>query len=115
VTFRLGDDEEVYARHYSSPPLPMSAAEAVGFIRERSDPRGYEVMIPRRIQAKEIVRISVLPKATGWRYSPTAKNAGLMLCDCWICSPRGEVKAGRYRRMIAARMKTTGLASRQAD
>ena len=74
VTFRIRDDELVYARHFSTPPQPMTAASASGLIRAAEDARGYEIMVLRRVQPREIVRIQILPRATGWRYWPAAKG-----------------------------------------
>lgn len=102
VTFRVDDDEPAYGRHFSSAPLALTAAAAAGMVRAQPDPRGYEIMLPRRIAAAEIVRIRTLPAAIGWRYWPEAKNQPLRLCDCPMCMPRGEVKARRYRTRVAA-------------
>lgn len=100
VTFVIDDDEKVYVRHFSGEPWPSRAAEAIGVLRAQEDPRGLEILVPRRIEAREIVGTRILPKAVGWRYWPGAKNASRFPCDCPSCSPRGEVKARRYRERI---------------
>ncbi len=97
VTFKVSDDQPVFARHYRELPEAMSAAEATGIIHARSDPRGYEIVVLRSIDAREIVRVAVLPKGIGWRYFPEAKSSDRWPCDCPMCLPRGEVKARRYR------------------
>lgn len=107
ITFRVPDDEMVFARHYREQTRAMTAAEAAGYIRGRSDPRGYEVLLPRRINPGEIARISVLPKAIGWRYYPDAKGRSPWLCDCEFCTPRGEVNASRQRARLAERIHRT--------
>jgi hypothetical protein len=81
----------------------MTAAAAVGYIHGRSDPRGFEIMLPRRVNPNDIVRVRVLPKAIGWRYYPEAKGKA-WLCDCEVCVPRGEVKASRQRVRVAERI-----------
>jgi len=111
VTFEIGDDEPVFAGHYNSSRVPMTAAEAAGLILAADDPRGYEVVVPRRIEAREIVRIAELPRAIGWRYAPTIKNKPMWLCDCPVCLPRGEVKAARYRDRVRAEMRRRGRPS----
>src|SRR5215813_9311896 len=68
-----------------------------GYIRSRQDPRGYEIMLPRRVTPKEIVRVRVLPKAIGWRYYPEAKGKAPWMCNCELCAARGEVNASRQR------------------
>ncbi len=108
-TFRVDDGEPVYVRHFSNEALLSTAAEAVGLVRAAPDPRGYEIMLPRRIEASEIVRWRVLPKAIGWRYWPAAKNLPMRLCDCPCCLPRGEVRAQRYRERVRERMLAAGL------
>lgn len=100
ITFRLDDDEPVFARHYLDQPVAMTAAEAVGLALRLQDPRGIEVLVPRRIEAREIVRVAALPRAIGWRYYPAAKSANRYPCDCPACLPRGEVKARRYRERV---------------
>lgn len=100
VTFRIPDDEQVFAHRYNAEPQLLTAAEAVAAIRAMEDPRGGQIVIPRRIDAGEIVRIRPLPRAFGWRYFPDVKAADRRPCDCLMCAPRGEVKARRYRDRI---------------
>jgi hypothetical protein len=91
----------------------MTAAAAVGYIHGRSDPRGFEIMLPRRVNPNDIVRVRVLPKAIGWRYYPEAKGKAPWPCDCEVCVPRGEVKASRQRVRVAERIGR-GDAAREA-
>ncbi|MEZ5817975.1 MAG: hypothetical protein R3D44_12920 [Hyphomicrobiaceae bacterium] len=100
VRFVIDDDEVVYIRHYSGSPLRTTAAEAVGLVRATEDPRGLEILVPRRIEVREIVAVRTLAQAVGWRYAPTFKNADRFPCECPVCAPRGEVKARRYRDRI---------------
>jgi hypothetical protein len=83
----------------------MTAAEAVGYIRSRPDPRGYEIMLPRRVLPREIVRVRALPSAFGWRYFPEAKGKAPWMCDCVMCISRGEVNARRQRERVAERIR----------
>jgi len=100
VTFVINDDEKVYVRHFNGTPLKTTAAEAIGVLLAQEDACGFEIMVPRRIEAREIAGVRVLPQAVGWRYWPGAKNAGRFPCECPVCAPRGEVKARRYRERI---------------
>lgn len=111
VTFDIDGHEPIYARHYNCEPQPMTLDAAVGIFWNDPDPRGYEIMIPRRIRPGEIHRVTALPVAIGWRYFPTSKNKPLSLCDCPMCMPRGEVKAARYRARVQAEMRRRGLSS----
>lgn len=100
VTFVIRDDEPVYVRHYREELRRMSADAASGLIAAMPDPRGYEILVPRRIEAREIASVRTLPRAVGWRYSPEMKAAERFACDCPVCAPRGEVNARRYRERI---------------
>jgi hypothetical protein len=100
VRIRIPDDEPVLVGHFREARRTMSAAEAVGLVRNAESPLGYEIMIPRRIAPHEIVDAFVPRRAVGWRYYPEVKAARRYPCDCPVCMPRGEVKAARYRRRI---------------
>lgn len=113
-TVEIPNDEPVFVRHFSSAPHPATAAESVGIIRSTEDPRGYEIIIPRRIEPKEIANVRVLPRAIGWRYYPGAKNQPMKTCDCPCCMPRGEVKAARYRARVTDVMRKQGIVSTNA-
>ncbi len=104
VTVDVPDREPVYVAHYRNVPVLSSAAEAAGLIRSLADPRGYEIMVPRRIAPSEICRVRVLPRAIGWRYYPGARGRPMRLCDCPVCLPRSEVKARRYRDAVRSRL-----------
>jgi hypothetical protein len=112
ISFRVPDGETVYARHYREQRRAMSAAEAVAYIRGRPDPRGYEIMLTRRVDPGDIVRVRVLPKAIGWRYYPEAKGRPPWMCDCELCAPRGEVNASRQRARVAERILRADAARR---
>src|SRR5262245_55172705 len=51
VYFRVSDDEPVLVGHYRNAHSEMAAAEAARLIMEADDPRGYEVIVPRRIES----------------------------------------------------------------
>lgn len=104
-TFRVPDDDPAYVRHFSNPVVLSTASEAAGIVRSAADPRGYEILLPRRVEAAEIVRWRVLPRAIGWRYWPKAKNSPMRLCDCPCCVPRGEVRAKRYRERVREKLR----------
>ncbi len=100
VYFRIGDDEPVWVGHYGRVHQLMSAVEAAGEFMSSDSREGWEVIIPRRIDAKEIHRIRRLPQVLGWRYYPGAKRKA-PFCPCKFCT-RGEYGARKLRQ----RMKT---------
>lgn len=102
VDIAMADDQPVLVGHFGSEPQLATASRAAGLVRAAPDPRGYEILVPRRIEAREIVRIRNLTQGIGWRYFPDAKAADRRPCDCPVCVPSGEIKGQRYRSRIPA-------------
>jgi hypothetical protein len=98
VYFRIDDDEPVWVGHYGQAHRRMTAAEAVREFMASVERQGWEVIIPRRIEAKEIRRIRLLPQVLGWRYYPEAKGKPPS-CVCSYCT-RGEYGARRLRKRL---------------
>jgi hypothetical protein len=96
VDFVVADDQLVRVGHFSAAHAPMTAAEASAVIMRAEDPRGYEVVIPRAIAAKEISGTRHVPQVVGWRYWPEAH--GNPPCPCEVCQ-RGTFGAARIRRV----------------
>jgi hypothetical protein len=122
VYFRIPDDELVEVGHYNSLPVRMSAAEAVAHmmaaeqrdptssragdeqskaVQKRrqmpSSPEGYEVIISRKIERSEIIRVMALPQVVGWRYRPGSN--GKPPCAC-ICCERGVYGIRKLERAV---------------
>ncbi len=95
VYFRISDDESVWVGHYNQAHRQMSAAEAAAEFMLAESREGWEVVIPRRVEAKEIHRVKTLPQVLGWRYFPEAKGKP-PFCACEYCT-RGEYGARRLR------------------
>jgi hypothetical protein len=100
IYFRVPDAERVWVGHYNQGHRWMTAAEAVAAFSAAEDARGWEVVIPRRIEAAEVHRVRVLPQVVGWRYSPGAKGKP-PFCTCKFCT-RGEYGARRLRERLGA-------------
>jgi hypothetical protein len=96
VQFRVADEHHVLVGKYNGEKLEMTAAEALGVILNLSDLMGLEVVIPRKITAREITRTYPAPRITGWRYHPNAKGKR-PFCHCKWCN-RGEIRASRIIR-----------------
>jgi hypothetical protein len=94
VYFRIPDDQLVLVGHYNQNHTELTSAEAVGVIFNAEQPEGFEVIIPRKIEAGEIHKINALPQVTGWRYYPAAK--GRKPCGCPFCT-KGDIKSKRIR------------------
>jgi len=101
VYFRIPDDERVWVGHYGQAHRWMSASEAVGTFMAAEDAYGWEVVIPRRIEASEIQKTRRLPQVVGWRFSPTAKGKP-PYCTCKYCIG-GDYGARRLRERLGAR------------
>jgi hypothetical protein len=96
IQFNISDEEPVLVGKYNGEKLEMTAAEAFGTILDHTDPMGLEVIIPRKISPKEITRMYLAPRITGWRYYPAAKGKP-PFCHCKWCN-RGEIRAQRLIR-----------------
>jgi hypothetical protein len=122
VYFRVPDDEMVEVGHFNSLHATMTAAEAVALMmqaeqrdpaaerqRDRaskavqrkrvlpSSPEGFEVIIPRKIDPSEIIRVKALPQVVGWRYRPGAN--GEPPCTC-ICCASGQYGVRKLLRAV---------------
>jgi hypothetical protein len=72
----------------------VTAARAVGIVRQHHDPMGLQVILPRPVSPKEIESVYRPPKVVGWRYYPAAH--GRSPCGCPYCQ-RGEPFGRRIR------------------
>src|SRR4030095_2134752 len=95
VYFRIPDEEAVWVGHYNQAHRRMSAAEAIAKFMVAENREGWEVIIPRRIAAKEIHRVKILPQTVGWKYFQGAKGKP-PFCSCEFCT-RGDYGARRLR------------------
>lgn len=100
VYFRTPDGERVWVGHYRQSHRWMTAAEAVAEFASATDAQGWEVVIPRRIDAHELHRVRRLPQVTGWRFSPTSKGKP-PFCTCRFCT-RGEYGSRRLRERLGS-------------
>lgn len=95
VYFRVPNDESVEFAKFNAPARRLPAAAAVGEIRKADDPRGFEIMLNRPVEAKEIHRIAPIRGVVGWRHKPDAN--GQRPCGCPGCIARGEPGGRRLR------------------
>ena len=65
VQFKISDRDCVLLGKYNGEKLEMTAAEAMGVVLNHTDPMGLEVVIPRKITAREITRTYAAPRTTG--------------------------------------------------
>ncbi len=101
IYFKLNINELVYAGKYNQAHRHIPLGEAIKEIMEMEDPLGYELIIDRKVEAKEITRIKTLPQNVGWRYFP-ASHSKKPLCDCPVCISPGTIKSKRLRNKIAS-------------
>lgn len=95
IYFRISDEETVWVGHYGQAHQEMTAAQAVEVMMNPENKEGYEVIIPRRIEAKEIHRCKAISQLVGWRYMPGSN--GKKPCGCSYCQ-RGNYGAKRLRK-----------------
>jgi hypothetical protein len=102
IHFRVPDGETVLVGHYRAAHAAMEAARAIGLIMAAPDARGYEVLIPRKIEPAEIHALRPISQIVGWRYYPEAH--GKRPCGCPVCVPRGSIKSRKLRDAFEATM-----------
>jgi hypothetical protein len=99
IYFRIPDDQMVWIGHYGQAHRLVTAAQAIAEFTSADDPLGWEVVIPRRIEAKEIHKIRRLPQVIGWRFYPKAK--GKLPCTCKYCSG-GDYGSAKMRKRLGS-------------
>ncbi len=76
MQFRLPDEERVLVGHFASDHRVVTAAEAVAaFMQASPNPRGMQVLLPRKVHPREITGTRAVPQFVGWRYSPIWRGA----------------------------------------
>ncbi|PYV66350.1 MAG: hypothetical protein DMG96_42655 [Acidobacteria bacterium] len=100
IYFRVPDEQPVWLGHYGQVHRLVSAAEAIAQFMTADDPLGWQVVIPRRIEAKEIHKIRRLPQVIGWRFSPKAKGKP-PFCTCKFCT-RGDFGSAKLRKRLSS-------------
>src|SRR5579859_3172102 len=99
VYFRIPDEQTVWIGHYGQAHRLVTAAEAIAQFSEADDPYGWEVVVPRRIEPKEIHKTRRLPQVIGWRYYPKAK--GKLPCTCKYCGG-GDYGSAKLRKRLGS-------------
>ena len=94
VYFKVDNKTKVFAGRYNLGHEYIELGKAIKEIQSLKDPLGYEIIIDRKIEAKEIDKIRNLPQNVGWRYMPNSN--GQKPCSCDYCIRR-TIKASRIR------------------
>lgn len=97
IYFKIPSSEMVFAGKYGKPHKHIPLGQAIKEIMEMDDPLGYELIIDRKIEAKEITKIKHLPQTLGWRYMPGSKVK--KPCNCEYCL-RGTIKGKRTKNRL---------------
>ena len=95
IQFTVGDEEEVLVGRFSEEPVAVTAAQAIKVFRDHLTGMGLQVLIPRRIEAREVSRAYVPPQVVGWRHYPEAHGKP-PFCGCEFCQ-RGLIKNRKIR------------------
>jgi len=94
IYFKLDNKTKVYAGRYNESHRHIELGEAIKEIQTIDDPLGYELIVDRKIEAKEVFRIKHLPQNIGWRYKPDSN--GEKPCGCDYCI-KGTIKGNKIR------------------
>ena len=87
----------IYAGKYGKQHKHITLGEAIKEIMETSDPLGYELIVDRKIEPKEIAKIKHLPQTLGWQYMPDSHNK--KPCSCEYCL-KGTIKGKRTKKRL---------------
>lgn len=99
VHFRVPDDETVHVGRFGQPHRVVNASAAAPWVE--ANPRGAEVIVARRIEAREVVAVRAIDQRVGWAESP--ETDGRVACVCPACLGRGDPKFMRRIRAAAER------------
>lgn len=94
VYFKVDSKTKVFAGKYNTGHQHIELGQAIKEMQSLDDPLGYEIIIDRKIEAKEIEKITSLPQNVGWRYKPWSN--GQRPCSCDYCI-KSTIKANRIR------------------
>lgn len=94
VHFRVPDREPVHAGRYGQPHRLLPASEAVRWVID--NPAGAQLVVPRSVPQKEVLRIRPLSQLVGWTETPDGPRTS---CFCPVCLPPGS--RGLWRRLRA--------------
>lgn len=95
VYFRVPDDEEIEFGHFNSDLIRIKAAAAVGEVRKARDPRGFQLILGRPVERRQISRIAPVRGVVGWRHFPDAHLR--RPCGCPVCVRTGEPGGRKLR------------------
>jgi hypothetical protein len=97
IDFRVRATEPVYVGHYGHEHVATTVGRAVRVLQEQADPRGWELILPRSVDADEIVNVRAVSRVVGWRYYPGAH--GPKPCACDYCT-KGLFGSRRLRQRL---------------
>lgn len=107
VDFRLPSREPCLFGPYGNPQglSRVTVGKAAGTMLRAKEPLGLELIVPRAITAREVLRVREIPQSVGWRISPALK--GKKPCLCCYCVDSHTPGAARFRASLIRRMLKT--------
>lgn len=107
VYFRLSDAEPVLVGRYDQPHATMTASASAQWVTR--NPRGAEVLVPRPVRPREVLRTRAITQLVGWTEAPEQERH--LRCLCQGCVPRG---ARDLMRRVRGAIAEALLAARKA-
>lgn len=102
VYFKLNSSELVWYAKYNEAHKKVELGNALSEFLKTDDKMGFEFILDRKVEAKEIGKIKQLPQNIGWRYKPDSHASGLS-CACPMCITPGETNSSKKRKRIEQR------------
>ena len=95
VRVRLPDNEPVFIGKYNEEHLEVEASVAIKIAMEHESPGGLEVILPRSVKPKELMKFYKPNENVGWRFMPDSHSN--KPCWCLYCQ-RGEPYSSTRRK-----------------
>lgn len=108
VYFKLSSNELVWFGKYHEGHKKLTLREALAEFMKAEDKLGFEFLLERKIESKEIERVRHLPQTLGWRYMPNSHSRGLS-CACPMCISPGEINSRKKREKLEPKVRTPTL------
>lgn len=95
VDFKLPKEQEVWFGKYFEGHTKLPLNRAIERFLSLDEKYGYEFILERKVDPKEILKTRSIPKPMGWRYEPSAH--GKEPCPCPMCILSGGFKTSALK------------------
>ena len=98
IDFKLPKDEPIWFGKYFEGHKKLPLNIAIGMFLDQEEKYGYEFILERKVEPKEIIKTRTIQKPMGWRYEPNAH--GKEPCPCPMCILKGGYKTANLKEKV---------------